>query len=1089
MIRFRKTALAVALLLGAQQVFPMLASAEISVMPNVGNPYSFTVTDSAYTDDNYVLQVESMSEWGDRMYVDQSPNPPSEPYVINIDPYTWVPFFDLDDPHPVTFRVSTIMKADQNVVDTADYQWSMVSVVKGSVAVSSELASRMSLTLTPDVGDETTVREGDDGVSYDSSDQSLHFAIETTGIGPYTIAAEVDGQPFGSLVVKPNSDNRHASETRVVEENEEHQVHTYFDVDAGRLIPYTFDDQADYEAVDAASDETPAELTETVSGDRNVAKFDLPFGFDFYGNAYNRVTVSPMGALYFGDQDYDTLYMNEYPDLDSPPALHPYLGNLMVKPGDPESGIYTKTFGEAGSRIFAVQWNHMYYPGIDAPVTFQVILDEASGSIRFQYPQIDMDGVGGGQYDNGQAATIGIQAEGGNPSNYLLYSQNMGFLSSGQAICFGTPGQCGSNESVQKYGVTYDSNGSSGRVPADPGAYEEGSQVTVPGNPGEMSLEGHSFGGWNTQADGKGTNYNEGDTFIMGNGNVTLYANWIPDGAQSGAALISLQLSTGTLTPAFHSDTTKYAASVANGVSSVTVTPAPADSGATLTVNGEVLAAGEGRAVALREGNNTITVVVTSHDGLTTQTYTISVNRASASTGNPDHGGSDGNSGGSGSTGGSNGIGGGSSASGASASGSGSAAAPVPLKVGGSTYDQVVTASIHTDNGQTIVTASLDSAAVQSLLLSAGEHPTLTIPLSRNADQFSLELQGDALQALADKHATLEFVTPNGTFRLPADAIRQEEIISGFGSAGMVGPELKILVEISKGDVAKTDVITAKAKAQGMTVLTPPVEFVVKAVYQGKALQLRGFDSYVRLQLPIPAGVDAGRVTTAVMLEEDGSLHPLPFHVTDQDGKKAASLSSVSGGWIALIHYPKTFGDVQGSWAQDVVNDMASRWIMQGADESHFNPAKPISRGEFASALVRALGIADNGKSGSFTDLNDSPYAGAITQANHFGLISGYGDGTFHPESTITREEAMVIVYRAMKLAGLNINVEDAGRTLESFADQGSIAAWAKDAAAVAVQNKLMQGSDGRLHPSGAITKAETAAVLQRLLRQSGFIQ
>ncbi|MGN7359772.1 S-layer homology domain-containing protein [Paenibacillus sp. SAF-054] len=1084
----RKAALAAALLLGAQQAFPLLAMAEISVEPIQGNPYSFIVTDAAYTDDNYLLQVESMNESGDRMYVNHSPNPPSEPYVINIDPATWVPGFDLDDPRPVTFRVTTIKKEHAEIMDNVDYHWSMVSTVKGSIPVNSDLASRISLTLTPDAGAETTLRDGEQGMSYDSTDQSLHFEMNTTGSGPYMISAEWDGQPFGSLKVKPDSSNRAARETRVVDENGGHQVHTYFDVDAGTLIPYTFDDQVSPEALDV-SDEMPAELTQTPSGDREMAKLDLPFGFNFYGDVYNRITISPMGALYFGDQDYDTLYMNEYPDNDSPPALHPYLGNMEIKPEDPSSGIYTKTVGEAGDRKFIVQWNHMYYLGTDAPVTFQAILDEKSGSIRFQYPQIDMDGAGGGQYDNGQSATIGIQAQGGNASNYLLYSQNMASLSSGQAICFGTPGQCGTAEPVQQYGVTYDSNGSLGRVPADPEVYEEGARVTVLGNPGEMSFEGHSFGGWNTQADGKGTNYNEGDTFIMGNGNVTLYANWIPDGAQSDGALISLQLSTGTLTPAFRSNTTKYAVSVANGVSSVTVTPAPADSGATLTVNGEVLTAGEGRAIALREGNNTITVVVTSHDGLTTQTYTISVNRASASTGNPDHGGSDGNSGGGGSTGGSNGIGGGASASGASASGSGSAAAPVPLKVGGSTYNQVVTASTRTDNGQTIVTASLDSAAVQSLLLSAGEHPTLTIPLSRNADRVSLEFQGDALQALKEKNAVLELETSDGAFKVPAGAIQLDELAAGLGTENLQWPHLKIRLEVSKGDATMADAMEAATKAQGMTLIAAPVQFTVMAAYQGKAIQLGSFASYVQQVLRIPEGVDASRITTAVMMQEGGALHPVPFQMTDLNGKKAVVLTSLSGGRAALTSYPASFGDVKGSWAQDVVSDMASRWIMQGAGESHFDPAKPISRGEFASALVRALGIAANGKSGSFTDLNDSPYAGAITQANNFGLISGYGDGTFHPESSITREEAMVIVYRAMKLAGLNINVEDASRTLESFADQGSIAAWAKDAAAAAVQNKLMQGSDGRLHPAGAITKAETAALLQRLLRQSGFIQ
>ena len=77
------------------------------------------------------------------------------------------------------------------------------------------------------------------------------------------------------------------------------------------------------------------------------------------------------------------------------------------------------------------------------------------------------------------------------------------------------------------YTVTYDGNGSTGgSVPVDPTNYEEGQLVTVLGNTGSLVKAGYSFTGWNTQADGNGTTYTQGQIFLMGTANVTLFAKW-----------------------------------------------------------------------------------------------------------------------------------------------------------------------------------------------------------------------------------------------------------------------------------------------------------------------------------------------------------------------------------------------------------------------------------------------------------------------------------------------------------------------------------------------------------------------------------
>ncbi len=80
---------------------------------------------------------------------------------------------------------------------------------------------------------------------------------------------------------------------------------------------------------------------------------------------------------------------------------------------------------------------------------------------------------------------------------------------------------------VPTYTVTYNGNGNTGgSVPEDAGAYQEGATVTVLGNTGSLVNTGYSFDGWNTVANGSGTDYAPAATFAMGSANVTLYAQW-----------------------------------------------------------------------------------------------------------------------------------------------------------------------------------------------------------------------------------------------------------------------------------------------------------------------------------------------------------------------------------------------------------------------------------------------------------------------------------------------------------------------------------------------------------------------------------
>ena len=98
--------------------------------------------------------------------------------------------------------------------------------------------------------------------------------------------------------------------------------------------------------------------------------------------------------------------------------------------------------------------------------------------------------------------------------------------------------------------------------------------------------------------------------------------------SSTDADLSALQISSGTLMPVFAPGTTSYTASVPNTVTAIALTPTTRTPGATVKVNGAAVTSGKASAnIPLNIGPNTITTVVTAGDGITTQTYTLTVNR------------------------------------------------------------------------------------------------------------------------------------------------------------------------------------------------------------------------------------------------------------------------------------------------------------------------------------------------------------------------------------------------------------------------------------------------------------------------------
>ncbi|NHN33045.1 S-layer homology domain-containing protein [Paenibacillus agricola] len=615
--------------------------------------------------------------------------------------------------------------------------------------------------------------------------------------------------------------------------------------------------------------------------------------------------------------------------------------------------------------------------------------------------------------------------------------------------------------------VTYNGNShTGGSVPIDIGTYEQGVAVSVYGNTGGLSKTGYTFAGWNTAADGTGTSYAAASTFNMGSANVELYAQWIQGTLTNIAELSQLTLSEVTLDPVFAKSTTAYAAIVPNFMNTTTVTASVYDSSglALLQINGTTVASGQASApISLNVGQNTIQVEVTAPDGVTKKLYTVTVSRLRSNSSSPS----------------------------TSTTASPDSNTGFRVFVNGQPQDQIATGTASTIDGQTVMTAKVDKVKLEEQLAKEGNGATVVIPVTANVGKVSALLTGDAVKLMENKQAVLVIQTVNGNYELPASELLIDRLSNLLGEQVKLS-DIVVQVDIGKSDAAKVTLMQNLGEEGGYSVVVAPVDFTVTASYNGKTVTIDKFSSYVLREIPLPDGVDASKITTAIVLEPDGTVRHVPTYVTVRDGRSFAVINSLTNSTYSVIWHPMTFTDVRGHWSQDIVNEMASRMVVTGADSNHYKPDAAITRAEFAAITVRGLGLADNGKATAFTDVMASEwYVGAVAKAKEYAIIEGYEDGTFRPSQTITRQEAMVMIARAMKLAGLETNVNSAEQesVLAGFADNKSIGGWARQAIAATVKNQLVNGLESGLMPTSNITRAETAAIIQRMLKTAGVIQ
>jgi hypothetical protein len=341
---------------------------------------------------------------------------------------------------------------------------------------------------------------------------------------------------------------------------------------------------------------------------------------------------------------------------------------------------------------------------------------------------------------------------------------------------------------------------------------------------------------------------------------------------------------------------------------------------------------------------------------------------------------------------------------------------------------------------------------------------------------------------MASEDAVLEIKTGQVTYTLPAAQINIDAVLE------QIGKQLKdiaVSVKISGPAAETVKTVEDTANKNNYQIIAGPIEFEITCSYGSKTVEVSKFNAYVERLIALPEGVNPSGITTGVVLNPDGTFSHVPTAATMIDGKYYAKINSLTSSTYTVIYSPKTFKDVENHWAQKDINDMASRLIISGVGVELFEPERSITRAEFAAVMVRALGLGPEEYKNNYADVKAGEwYSKYISTAAHYGLVSGYDDGTFKPEEKITRQEAMAILTRAMGVTRLGEELEvEARDILAAFSDDGDVSGWAEDSVAKCVKTGIVTGKDnGRIAPLDNITRAEAASMARRLLINSDLI-
>mgnify|MGYP002549773261 FL=1 len=171
------------------------------------------------------------------------------------------------------------------------------------------------------------------------------------------------------------------------------------------------------------------------------------------------------------------------------------------------------------------------------------------------------------------------------------------------------------------------------------------------------------------------------------------------------------------------------------------------------------------------------------------------------------------------------------------------------------------------------------------------------------------------------------------------------------------------------------------------------------------------------------------------------------------------------------------YSDIASNWAAEDINLLADLGVVTGKPDGTFRPDSQITRAEIVAILVRLYDLNSDDMV-LFDDTKDHWASGYISIAASLGYVNGFDAKHFGPDDQLTREQMAVMTARIAEL-----QEDTSGGNPVPFTDKDRISSWALSAVTSVFQNGVISGyPDRTFRPSAKITRAEACHMIVNLI-------
>lgn len=370
---------------------------------------------------------------------------------------------------------------------------------------------------------------------------------------------------------------------------------------------------------------------------------------------------------------------------------------------------------------------------------------------------------------------------------------------------------------------------------------------------------------------------------------------------------------------------------------------------------------------------------------------------------------------------------------------------------------------------------------------------------SRNSDTIEMELSTVSAEAAKGKEIVVVASDPTvKNYKINIKQALAKQSVEFEQPIRIELPEAKFTVTPSMLANAENDVsfvVRPNDDGEQRNLRGTASSLGVSALGDGQGVTIEtnlpasSWTSYVPTSVKVPEDVALADITAVLLQGEDGKWTPVPWKLDMEGGDAYLDVKLTGAGHLVFVRSAPTFVDVSDDhWASASIRSAAAQLLVLGKGEGVFDPNGQITRAEYPTMLLRSSGLMNKSGDATFTDVRSNDWFGpSIAIASELGIATGREDGSFGPQQTITRIEAMTMAGRLVEAMGLGeaLTEEEVDGILRGYADEASIPAWARTPAALSIKLGIIRGVDQAVKPADVLTRAQAAAIVERL---SGWI-